>query len=305
MDYMTLRSLVAAVESGSLTAAARRMGISQPAISQKLSALERSLGHQLLIRSRRGVRPTPAGELAYSHGLRVLDSVAEMEAALEALRGEVAGRLRVTVNVLLSQTVMGPVIAELRQRHPRLRVDVVTSDQLVDLEAEGIDIAVRSGGMGTGPGRIRRIGSMAGVLVASPAYLASVGHPRGPEELARLGYVQYRNDPEEYQIALEHGGGMVLAPVVPAFAAQHPDLTLHAVINGLGFAKAPLFYVREKLKDGVLQTVLPGYAPVAKPIYLLQLDHVRDTHRAAAFRDVLMAHLARVDGISVLEPAAA
>lgn len=299
MDGLTFRCLALAIETGSLTGAARRLGVSQPAVSQKIAGLEADLGQQLLVRSRHGVQPTEAGLLVNTHGLRVLASLAEMQSGLEDLRGQVAGKLRVTVNMLFGQAVMGPVLALLRARHPGLRVDVITSDVVIDLEAEGVDIAVRGGRPGDGPGLVRRIGAMEGVLVASPAYLDSVGRPAGPEDLQRLSYIQYRDDPEEHNLALVHGGAALSAPVSVAFSAQHPDLTLHAVLSGIGFAKAPLFHMRERLEAGTVEEVLPGYAPALKPLYFAHRAHLKDTPNVRAFRAVLVEHLAGLPGFVI------
>ena len=296
MEDKGWRGFVLAVETGSLTGAAKRLGVSQPAVSQQLAALESGLGQQLLVRSRKGVQLTPAGEIVYQHGLRVLASQAEMQSALEELSGSVGGRLRVTVNMLFGQAIMGPVLARLRERHPGLRIDVLATDQVLDLEAEGVDLAVRGGSAGTGRGMVRRIGMMEGVLVATPAYLDSVGRPSGPSDLVRLSYVQYRDDPEERQIAMAYAEGTLEIPVTPAFSAQHPDLTLHAMCSGLGFAKSPLFFILDRLESGVLEEVLPGYRPVPKPIYLVTREHLRDTPNVRAFRTALAEQLSATPG---------
>lgn len=295
-----LRSLVAALDAGSLSGAARRLGISQPAVSQKILALESAIGQPLLLRSRKGVRPTPAGNIAYEHASRMLSELAEMHAALDALKGDVSGRLRVTAGMLISQTVMGPVLAALRKRHPGLRVELVATDDVIDIEAHDVDFAIRFGSPGRGGGKVRKAGELEGVLVATPAYLDLVGRPRGPEDLARLGYIQYRDDPEEHEIALVHQGRQLAAPVSPSFSAHHPSLVLHAVSTDLGFAKAPRFYISEQLRDGRLVEVLPGYAPAPKPFYIVQLEHVANTPRARAFQEVLLDALQGLDGLRLI-----
>jgi DNA-binding transcriptional LysR family regulator len=296
MDIAALRSLVAAVEEGSISGAAKRLAVSQPAVSQKLAGLEAALGQQLLVRSRHGVVPTPAGTLVFDHAGRVLSTLAEMQSAIEMLRADVAGRIRVTVNMVFGQAVMGPVLAEMRRRHPALRVDVLPTDTLIDLEAEAVDIAVRGGATGDHRGLVRRIATMEAVLVAAPAYLDTVGRPAGPDDLARLSYVQYRDDPEERSLAMVHGSEPLVVPVSQAFSAQHPELTLHAVLGGIGFAKAPRFFVEEQLRSGLLEEVLPGYAPAPKPLYFVVREHLRDSPNVRAFRAVLAEQLARMDG---------
>lgn len=296
MDEHALRSLVAAVETGSLTAAAKRLGVSQPAISQKMTLLESSFGQVLLVRSRQGARPTAAGQLAYEHAVRVLAGIAEMRTALDTMKGEVSGTLRVTANMLLSQTIMGPIIAELRRRHPQLRIDLKATDMVLDLDADEVDVALRAYGPGTGSGVVRKLGEFEALLVATPGYLDEVGRPAGPEDLGRLSYIQYREDPEEREIALRHRAGLVRAPATPAFSAQHPELVLHAVTSGLGFAKAPRFYVQRQLETGVFEAVLPDYAVPPKPLFLVQAVHLKDTPRARAFIEVLQSTLASVNG---------
>ena len=299
MDFVALRSLVVALEAGSISAAAKRLAVSQPAVSQKLAGLEAALGQQLLVRSRHGVSATPAGEVALQHASRVLLSLAEMQTALDALRGEVAGRIRVTVNTLFGQSIMGPLLADMRNRYPALRVDILPTDEVLDLEADEVDIAVRGGMAGSGRGLVRRIATMDSVLIAAPHYLELAGRPTGPGDLARLTYVQYRDDPEEHAIAMLHRGEAIAVPVTPAFSAQHPDLTLHAVLGGVGFAKAPRFFINQRLLAGEVEEVLPGYAPVPKPLYLVIREHLRDSPNVRAFRGMLVEHLSRLGGFSV------
>ena len=89
---------------------------------------------------------------------------------------------------------------------------------------------------------------------------------------------------------------MVQAPVTPAFSAQHPELVLHAVTSGLGFAKAPRFYVQRQLDTGEFEAVLPDYAVMPKPLFLVQAEHIKDTPRARAFIDALQAALTHITG---------
>lgn len=305
MDVAALGALVAVVDAGSISAAARRLSVTQPAVSQKLASLEAALGQQLLVRSRRGVSPTAAGLVAVSHATRVLATLNEMQSALEDLRGTVAGRLRVTVNMLFGRTIMGPVIAGLRQQHPGLQVELLTTDDVIDLDEREIDLAIRTGQVGNGNGLVRRIGSLEGVLVASPSYLDAAGRPAGPDGLRALSYIQYREDPEESELAMVHNGGILAVPVTPAFSAQHPDLVLHAVQSGIGFAKAPRFFVEDKLVSGQWEDVLPGYVPAPKPIYLVVRNHLRDSPNVRAFRSALLAHMSEISGFSLSNDLAA
>lgn len=293
-NLAALRSLAAAVQEGSLSAAARRLGITQPAVSQQIAALERSYGMELVIRGRNGIRPTEAGSLAVEHVAEVLARLARMGDELAALHASGEGRLGVACALLMAQTVLVPVLADLRRDHPGLRIDLKPSDTVEDLTEIGADLAIRAGSAGPGEGTVRKLAEIELLLVASPVYLDRVGRPRGIEDLARLDYIQYKDDPEETSILLEDGRR---APVKTAFAAQLPNLICHAVQNHLGFAKAPRFFVQALLERGEMELILPDTLPTPKPIYLIRAPGTQAaSRRMAIFVERFLAQLARTPG---------
>lgn len=303
LSLLHLRSLVTAFEQGSLSRAAGVLGLSQPAVSQHLAQLEKELGEPLLIRSRQGVRPTRAGQIAAEHGARMLDEMARLTETVEALRGEVSGHMRISTNILFSQTLMLPVLARLRRDYPRLKLDLVATDQVLDVDRERIDLALRANSPGAGAGLVRKVAELDIALVATPAYLDRVGRPRGPDDLRRLAFIQYRDDPDQTALTLISGGAQVSAPVTTAFAAQSPNLVLHAVETGLGFSPAPRFFVDDRIAGGTMEEVLPGYAPPRKPVYLVQRAHTVDSPRNRLVRGLILAALAQVTGVHLTAPA--
>jgi len=306
MDNISaLRSLVAAVQAGSLSAAARRLGITQPAVSQQIATLEQGLGVELVIRGRNGITPTEAGRLALEHATEVLDRLARMSADLSALQSQPVGRLSVSCAMLVAQTVLVPVLSDLRRTDPGLKIDVHASDALVDLTEAGIDLAIRAGNAGPGTGTVRKVAEIELLLVASSAYLDRVGRPTGPEDLQRLDYIQYKDDPEETSILLEDGRQ---AAVKPAFAAQLPNLVRHAVQSHLGFAKAPRFFMQDLLDSGEAEPVLP-VRPPSKPLYLIRAPGSRAaSRRLAIFTERFLEEVGRTPGFRLaadLRPGAA
>jgi DNA-binding transcriptional LysR family regulator len=293
-NLAALRSLVAAVEDGSLSAAARRLGISQPAVSQQIAALEQSYGVELVIRGRNGVTPTEAGTLAISHAGEILSRLARMGDELAALQSSGEGRLAVACSLIMAQTVLAPVLADLRRDHPRLKIDLKASDLVQGMTESGADIAVRSGSVGSDAGTVRKLAEIEQVLVTSPAYLERVGRPVDIRDLARLDFIQYKDDPEEKTILLADGQ---LAAVTVAFAAQMPNLMVHAVQSHLGFAKVPRFFVHDKLESGELVEILPDHAPASKPIYLIRAPGTQAaSRRVTIFTERFVAQLARTPG---------
>ncbi|QRG04593.1 LysR family transcriptional regulator [Xanthobacter dioxanivorans] len=293
-NIAAIRSLVAACEAGSLSAAARRLGISQPAVSQQIAALEQSLGVALVVRGRNGVRPTEAGRLAVHHGAEVLDRLSQMQDALAALSTEPEGRLGLWCALLMAQSLLVPVLADLRLGYPKLKIDLHASDEQVDLADAGLDLAIQAGTGGAGSGTVRKLAEVELCLVASRAYLDRVGRPGTPEDLSPLDYIQYRDDPDENTIVFAHGGTAV---VTVAFAAQMPNLLLHAVENHLGFAKAPRYFVADLLARGDVEIILPEHRLVPKLIYLIRAPGLAASRRVSLFVDRFIDEMARTPHI--------
>jgi DNA-binding transcriptional LysR family regulator len=295
-NIAALRSLVAACETGSLSAAARHLGITQPAVSQQIAALEQSLGVPLVVRGRNGIRPTEAGTLAASHATEVLARLSQMQDALAALQAVPEGRLGVSCALLMAHSILVPVLADLRRNHPKLKIDLHASDDVVDLAGAGLDLAIRAGSSGAGSGTVRKLAEIDLCLVASSAYLDRVGRPKRPEDLRPLDYIQYKDDPDENTIVLADG---TAAPVTVAFAAQMPNLILHAVQNHLGFAKAPRYFVAPLLAKGEVELILPDLPLAGKSLYLIRGPGLAASRRVSLFLDRFIEEVARTPGLQL------
>lgn len=293
-NIAAIHSLVTACETGSLSAAARRLGITQPAVSQQIAALERSLGLVLVIRGRNGIRPTEAGKLVASHGAEVLDRLSQMQDALADLKSVPEGRLSISCALLMAQTVLAPVLADLRSRYSKLKIDLHASDNVTDLTESGFDLAIQSSLSAVGNGTARKLADIDLCLVASKAYLDRVGRPRTRKDLEPLDYIQYRDDPDENEIVFSDSE---TAPVTVAFAAQMPNLLVHAVQNHMGFAKAPRFLVADLLACGQVETILPEYYIVPKPLYLIRATGLATNRRVSLFIDRFILELAATEHI--------
>jgi DNA-binding transcriptional LysR family regulator len=301
MDKLSaFESYVSAVQSGSLSGAARLRGLSQPAISQQISALEADFGIRFLRRGRSGVQMTQAGELLYKHAQAILEQHSDLIAGLETLSERVAGRLVVTANPGFSQHVLGDVIVDLKRAHPDLDVILRADARILDIEAEGIDIALRSGTVGDGGGVVRKIATMSMLLVATPEYLDMAGRPETPDDLQRLDLVRFKASNDQIATTLRRGDEIIQAPIKIGFTAQYPDLVEKALIGGLGYAKTPEFLVAQNLRQGRLEVVLPDWAIPQIELFVVFPDREIRAPRFAAFLNVLLDHLARTAGIDVL-----
>lgn len=301
MDKLSaFESYVSAVQSGSLSGAARQRKLSQPAISQQIASLEAHFATKFLRRGRNGVRMTQAGEVLHKHALAMLEEHANLLAALETLTDRVTGRLVVTANLGFSQHVLSDVIVDLKGMHPELDVILRADAQILDLEAEGIDIALRSGKVGNGSGVVRKIATMSELLVATPQYLDAAGRPQTPDELIGLDYIQFKAGNDQFATTLVRAQETILAPIKIGFSAQYPDLISKALNGNLGYTKMPRFRVAQALQQGRLEIVLPDWTIPGTELFVVFPDRERRAPRYSAFLNVLLDHLEQVLGIEVL-----
>jgi DNA-binding transcriptional LysR family regulator len=304
MDKLgAFESYVSAVRSGSLSGAARQRQLSQPAISQQISSLEAHFQTKLLRRGRKGVQMTPAGELLYKHAVVVLEELASLSAGLETLTERVAGQLVVTANPGFSQHVLSEVIVGLKGMYPDLDVSLRTDVRVLDLESEGIDVALRWGRAGAGRGMVRKVAMMSVLHVATPDYLDGVGRPRHPNDLIGLDYIQFKAGKDQTGTLLRRAKQSVQAPIKIGFSAQSPDLMTKALMGNLGFAKVPEFFVAKALQEGRLEVVLPQWTTPATELFIVFPDKKRRTPSLLAFLNVLFEHLGRLPGIELVPSA--
>jgi len=304
MDTMgAFESYVCAVQTGSLSGAARQRKISQPAISQQISALEALYETQLLHRERGGVRMTPSGEVMYKHALNILEEKDALQVSLDTLVGNLAGKLTVTATISISQHLLGNVILHMAEQHPELKIVLRADDRILNLAAEGIDLAIRAGKIGSGDGIVRKIASLTMMHVATPDYLDIQGRPQKPEELINLEYIQFRDDDNKIATLLSSGDEMIQVPIKTGLTAQLPDLMFRALYGNLGFARTPQFLVAEDIQSGKLEEVLPQWRIPDMDLYLVYPTRETLSPRIMVFLEMLFRDLDTTPGIKVAAPA--
>lgn len=268
MDRMALLETFAmALDEGSLNRAAQRRGMTQSAVSQQIKQLETLLGQQLLHRTARGVRPTRAGDLVFTHAQELLCGYDRLLADLGALENSVSGTFRISVNTFLGRSVIGPMLLDLDRAYPDLDIVMRIEDRLVDVVRENYDLAIRTGRLGDTDGVGRKIAALETVLFATPDYLDQAGRPDCPEDLKRLKFIQHHEDQTKGYFALTRDGAEHLAPVRVGFTADDPDMIIRAVATGAGYTRAPRFFVETYLRDGTYEQVLPAYAAPDKDVF--------------------------------------
>jgi len=257
MDLLSrARSLVRIVEAGSLSAAARGLGLSLPAISRQVQTLEAELGVKLLVRTTRNLRLTEEGRRFLEHATRL---VREADAALESVRPgrEVRGPMVLSASVTLGVLRIVPGLTAFLHKHSALQLELRLEDRSVELVSEGVDIAVRAGmALPDSAGLVAQLlASFERHLVGSPAYLRRHGVPKSVPALAGHVAVLGPDASGEWHFAEEAEGTRV---IVPPSLRVSTLLGVHAaVLAGLGLAILPDFVVGDALRDGSLKQILP------------------------------------------------
>lgn len=260
-----IRTFTEVIDSGSLTRAGERLGLSKSMVSRRLARLEAELGTPLLARSTRGLSLTEAGSDFRPYAERM---VAELQSARDALsrQGEATGRLRLAAPLSFGTTHLAPLLAELAVRHPRLEINTSYSDRLVDLVGEGFDAAVRLGNLPDSNLIARKIAPVRAVVVASPAYLARAGTPRTPEELMARDLIPHGEAVWQFR----KDGRTVSFRPRGRFTADSGSAELAGVVAGLGIAVMPAFLAGPAVERGTVVTLLDDYEIPESGMYVLR-----------------------------------
>lgn len=280
LDAMALFVLVA--REGSFTAAARVSGLPKSTVSQRVAALESTLGMRLLHRSTRRLSLSEAGQIYLQHCQVMLDAASAADAALSRLRETPAGRLRITAPEASGTLLLPGLLAAFQQRYPAVTVACVISDAQIDLIAERIDLALRTGQLADSSFVSRQVGPVGRVLVAAPDYLAREGWPQVPADLGRHRLLLHDVLP---QWPLRQEGEVVLVDASQAYLRANNLNTLRQLaLAGAGIALLPRFMVREALAAGTVRQVLPANPPPDNHYYAIYPSR---SHRPAALTALL------------------
>ncbi|RAI03510.1 LysR family transcriptional regulator [Acuticoccus sediminis] len=295
-----LRVFVRTVERGSISAAARDLSVSQPAVSKHLRNLESHVGARLLERSARLARPTPTGQTLYE-GAR--DGLATIEAALEGVRrdmGAVEGHLRVHAPTCIDGKQLHPIVLAFQQRHPGVTVDLALEDRVVDLVYENFDLALRLGRPDGAGLIVRPIGVTRRILVAAPDLLARTGPIETPERLMEVPVVVPISTAPDSTLALSRAGTDIAVPVRSVLRSNNPDVLVRTLVSAHAVGPVQQLLISQELSDGRLVCILPEYEARSSEVYFtfLSVRFMRSLVRA--FTDFSVAALRQVEGIGAV-----
>ena len=280
-------------EQGSFSAAARQMGLSKSAVSKHVAALEEHLGVRLLNRTTRQLVLTEAGEVYRDHCARVVQEVevADLAAAEHSLTPR--GRLKVNAPVTFGFLHLGPLVPAFLAAHPAVRLELVLNDRVVDLLAEGFDLAVRIGRLADSSLIARRLATTGFVCAAAPAYLARAGTPREPGDLAQHNCLRYSYRPQPEGWSFSRDGEEITVRVGGNLDANNGDALRAAARAGLGIVYLPDFIAAADIAGGALVRLLAGWETPQLPIHAVFPPQRHPSAKLRAYVDFLAAHFGR------------
>ena len=281
-----MRVFVKVADRGSFARAADELDISRAAASGHVAALERHLGTRLMYRTTRKVSLTAEGADFLRRSRRILDEIKDAEESLHDARTKPQGELRVDVPVAFGRHLLLPALPQFANRYPAIDLDIRLNDQVVDLVAERVDVAVRVGPLRQSGLVARRIATMNLVTCAAPSYLEAHGEPATPDDLRGhrlLGLRTAGGGPPEWQFP---------PPYTSRRLKLHFNLTFNAVegpivaaMEGLGICRNVDLLIAEYVERGTLRLILPAYAQPGPPISLVYPSAGHQSAKVRVFSD--------------------
>lgn len=289
MDQIqAMRVFVRVVETGSFTRAADTLGLPKGTVTKQIQALEARLRAKLLNRTTRRVTVTPDGAAYFERTARLLSDFDDIEASMTNAQANPSGRLRIDVGTQIAQHVILPALNTFLDRYPDMQVDLGVSDRTVDLLGDNVDCVIRGGALADQSLVARRIGSLAFVTVASPAYIKRYGMPQHPNDIEKrhqlVGFFSStarRPYPHEF-----HKGDEVIDLTSPyRVSVNDGNAHLAAVLGGFGISQCVRLVADPYLQSGQLVEVLPDWRCPPIPMHVVYPPNRHLSAKVRAFVD--------------------
>lgn len=286
MDRLqSMEVLLAAVETGSLSAAGRKLGMPLPTVSRKVSELEAYLKARLLNRSTRKLTLTDAGSDYIAACKRILEEVVEAERAVAGEYSTPRGDLVITAPIVFGRLHVLPLISEFLKVYPEVNVRLSLRDQVVKLQDNHVDVAVRIGHLPDSTLVARRLGLIRRVVCGSPAYLAKRGTPETPSELSDHCCVTFDAIASPQAWIFEVDGAQGTVPVRSRLSVNTAEAAIDAAVAGVGLTRVLSYQVESAERVGDLVRVLREFEPADIPVSLVYPNQGQQALKLRAFLD--------------------
>jgi DNA-binding transcriptional LysR family regulator len=262
-DLNDLRFFAAVVENGGFSAASRALGVPKSRLSKRVALLEERLGVRLLQRTTRRFAVTEVGERFHQHCRAMLEEAQAAQDAVDELRAEPRGIVRVSCPIAIAQTVVAHVLPDFLAQNPKVQVRIVATNRRVDVISEGFDIAIRVRNKLDADGALvlRTFGMSRVLLAATPKFLDEHGRPKTPQDLENLPLLsQLEHDGAQVLELLDAGGAKVSVEMHARLVCGEFGVLYEAARRGLGVTALPEFVCAPAILRGELEVVLPDWS---------------------------------------------
>ena len=298
--FHLLNVYVAVAEEQGFAAASRRLSMSPPAVTRAVASLENHLGVKLLNRTTRYVRTTDIGIRYLEDAKRILNELESADEAITGINKEPQGHLVITAPVLFGKLFVTPLIIDFLNLYPKMNVDAVFLDRVVNLLEEGIDVGIRVGELPDSTLRAKRVGSVRLVLCASANYLEKKGTPEQPTDLknhciiasnAGNGSIDWRFSDQRGAVTNQAKKTKKLISIKPRLTVNSNDAAISAAKQGFGITRVLSYQIADELASGELIIVMENYEPNAKPVHIIHREGRNAAIKVRSFVDLLAEKL--------------
>jgi DNA-binding transcriptional LysR family regulator len=292
LDLNSLLLVQALAASGSFTAAAERLGSSKTKISLQIKALEQQLGVALFRRTTRQVSLTAEGKQLIERCLPLLDELRGELQQLSQTNAELTGTLVISAPEDYSNRVLVTLLLQFQQLHPKLQLELRSSDQVQDLIKQGIDLSIRIGWLQDSSQKAQRLGDFQQWLLASPDYLAKFAGPQQPDDLKTMNLIAFTLLPTPQQWQFKQGQQSIDLRLPSSIKTSSTHTVTSLLLHGAGLGVLPDYSAKVLLQQGLLQRVLPEWQLPAGGIYAVYPPGPHRPAKVRQFVAFLQQHLA-------------
>lgn len=292
MNKFHLISVFEAVASSeNFSAGARKLGISPPAATRAVNALEMQLGVKLFIRTTRFVRLTDVGVRYLESVQRIMADMEEADAVAVGLNAEPHGHLVVTASVLFGSMFVMPSIATYLKRYPQMSASALFIDRIVNLFEEEVDVGIRVGELADSNMNAVLVGHVRRILCASPAYLSQYGTPKQPLDLVNHHIISSKTEVNITDWQFSGQSKNLNLKVTPRLRAMNNDVAIQAALYDLGIVRVMSYQVAEHIAAGKLQIVLSDFEMPSLPVHVLYVNGRQAAAKVRSFVDEVVNSL--------------
>lgn len=279
------------VKAGTLSAAARELDVTPPAVSKRLAQLERRLGVRLLNRTTRRLSLTHEGEVYLENARRILAEIEEMEQLVSSGRAAPKGLLKVNATLGFGRTYVAPAISMFAKRFPEVAVELRLTDRPLNLAEEALDVGIRFGEPPDARLFARKVADNRRLICATPAYFRKFGRPQVPQDLIRHNCIVLRQNDAAYGIwRFTRGRKTEAVKVRGSLSSNDGEVALNWALDGHGVLMRAEWDVAKYLRSGRLELALEDYALPSANIYAVYSEKHNLSAKVRAFVEFLVAY---------------